>query len=271
MFAHRDARYGWLNQLDGINSLLDYNLDEGEYELNGIDTSVVIRRLNTAMAQDCRIQTPEQERWLSLVGNPDPPEFALRYHSPSQQTADQADAAFRMTELPGPSHFPSGANEDQYAAIGNAVHSYLASLPSTRSLSNKEKERVAERCLSAFSATGILSPSVLVSTGERFCEWVEQNYPDARWHTEITMTAPRSAGGQWFGTGDLLLQLPDGDIVIVDHKSAPIRREHCLAKAATFASQIRAYCEMVTTAGEKVRSAFIHFPLAGVIAELQPE
>jgi hypothetical protein len=85
------------------------------------------------------------------------------------------------------------------------------------------------------------------------------------------MTAPRKAGGQWFGTGDLLLQLPDGDVVIIDHKSAPIRREHCPAKAATFAPQIRAYCETVTTAGERVRSAFIHFPLAGVIAELKVE
>ena len=271
VFAHRDGKYEWLRQLVGVDSLLDCQRGEGEHELDGIDTTFVVRRLSPAMVDDCRVQTPAQERWLSLSKNPAPPESTSRYHSPSQQTAGDADAVLRTTELPGPSHFPSGATEDQYAAIGDAVHSYLASLPSTRALSNKEKERVAERCLSAFSVTGLLSPTVLVSTGERFCAWVQQNYPDARWHTEVTMTAPRTAGGQWFGTGDLLLQLPDGGVVIVDHKSAPIRREHCRAKAATFASQISAYCETATKVGEKVRSAFVHFPLAGFIAELKAE
>ena len=103
------------------------------------------------------------------------------------------------------------------------------------------------------------------------CEWAEENYPEARWYTEVKVTAPRSAGGQWSGAADLLLQLPDGDVVIVDHKSTPISREHCLAKAATFAMQLRAYQEVVTTAGEIVRSAYIHFPLAGVIAALEGE
>ena len=83
------------------------------------------------------------------------------------------------------------------------------------------------------------------------------------------MTAPRSAGGQWKGAADLLLQLPDGDVVIVDHKSAPIRREHCQAKAATFAGQLRAYREVVTEGGDKVRATYIHFPLAGVVVEME--
>jgi hypothetical protein len=171
--------------------------------------------------------------------------------------------------LSGASHFPSGANEDQYAAIGDAVHAYMASLPSLRSLNDKERECIAERCLAAFSVTGLLDPAVLVSAGERFCVWVQEACPGARWHTEVAMTAPRAAGGQWLGTGDLVLDLAEGDCVIVDHKSAPIRREHCAAKAATFAGQIAGYAETVANAGETVRSAFIHFPLAGVMVQMK--
>jgi ATP-dependent exoDNAse (exonuclease V) beta subunit len=79
--------------------------------------------------------------------------------------------------------------------------------------------------------------------------------------------APRSAGGQWNGTLDLLLELTDGKVVIIDHKSAPIRREHCAAKASTFSGQLLAYKEMINSTERAVDSCWIHFPLAGVVAE----
>ena len=269
VFAHRQGQYAWLAQLPTVDSLLDCAVGEGEHDLDGIDTTFVVRCLTVGMVDDCRIATKQQERWHSLTGNLNPPELSPRFHSPSQASEGPADAAFRAEELPGPSHFPSGADEHQYAAIGDAVHSYLAALPSMRSLTDVEKQRVAERCLSAFSVTGILSPSVLVSSGDRFCQWVEAKYPGAIWHAEVAVSGPRSAGGQWSGAADLLLQLPSGEVVIIDHKSSPIRREHCVAKAATFTSQLAAYREIIAIAGETVRSACIHFPLAGVIAERQ--
>jgi len=269
VFAHRDGKCQWLTQLPEIDKILDCGRGEGEHALVGIDTTFMVRRLNATMADASRVATPALERWVSLPKYPAPADRTARFHSPSAGIADGANGVLRTLELPGPSYFPSGATEDQYAAIGDAVHAYLASLPSTRSLSDKERERIAERCLAAFSVTGLLSPTVLVSAGERFCDWVQETFPGARWHTEVAMTAPRAAGGQWLGTGDLVLDLPEGDYVIVDHKSAPIRREHCPAKAATFAGQIKAYGETVTNAGAKVRSAFIHFPLAGVVAEMK--
>ncbi len=268
VFAHREGKYAWLAQLSAVDSLLDCGIGEGEHELDGIDTSFVMRHLNTDKVDDCRIPAKQQERWLSLTGNPNPQDFSPRFHSPSQLSAEPANVAFHTEELPGPSHFPSGADEDHYAAIGDAVHSYLAALPSMRLLNELEKERVAERCLSAFSVTGILSPSVLVSSGDRFSEWVESKYPGAQWRTEISVTAPRSSGGQWNGALDLLLELTDGKVVIIDHKSAPIRREHCVAKATTFSEQLMAYKEMINSTEGAVDSCWIHFPLAGVVAEL---
>ena len=268
MFAHREGKYAWLAQLSTVDSLLDCGLGEGEHELDGIDTSFVVRRLNVGMVDDCRFAARQQERWLTLTENPNPPEISPRFHSPSQASEEPGDVAFHLEELPGPSYFPSGADEDQYAAIGDAVHSYLAAIPSMRSLNDAEKERIAERCLSAFSVTGILSPSALVSSGERFSEWVESKYPGAIWLTELPATAPRSSGGQWNGTVDLLLELTDGKVVVIDHKSAPIRREYCAAKASTFLGQLMAYKEMINSTERAVDSTWIHFPLAGVVAEL---
>ena len=64
----------------------------------------------------------------------------------------------------------------------------------------------------------------------------------------------------------LLLELPSGQLVVIDHKSAPIRREHCAVKAATFSAQLQAYREMLIRAGNEVASCWIHFPLAGIAA-----
>jgi len=268
ILAHRDGRYSWLSRLDGVDSLLDPQLSEGEHELDGIDTSFVVRRLNAAMADECRVQRKVRERWLSMRSDPNPVEFTVRFHSPSKELADQFDVVPQIQELPGPSYFPSGAEEHQCVGIGNAVHSYLAALPSVRSLCDEDKNRVAGRCLSGYSVTGLLAPAVLVLVGRRFCGWVEENYPKAQWHTEVVVTAPRATGGQWSGIADLLLQLPDGDIIVIDHKSAPIRREQCLVKAAAFAPQLHAYQEAITAASENVLSTCIHFPMAGVIATL---
>ena len=181
-----------------------------------------------------------------------------------------ADAAgFTIQQLTGPAHFPSGAKEEHYSDIGNAVHAYLASLPSIVAFDYAQKEAVAERCLASFSVSGLLEPSVIVSSGDRFSAWVDAEFPGARWFTEVPVTVSRAGGGNWNGVIDLLLQLQDGRIVVIDHKSAPIRREHCAAKAATFSGQLHAYREMMVRAGNKVSSCWIHFPLAGVAA-LQP-
>ena len=266
VFAHRADKYAWLAQLDAVDALLDCNFGEGEHELDGIDTTLVVRRLNADMIDDCRFEARQQERWLELTGNQNPKEFSPRFHSPSQAPKASDDARFETEDLPGPSHFPTGADEDQYASIGDAVHSYLAALPSMLSQSDSEKEVVAERCLSAFSVTGILSPSVLVSSGERFREWVEKNYPGAQWHVEIAANGPRAAGGDWNGTIDLVLQLPSGEVVVIDHKSAPIQRRHCAAKALQFTEQLAAYHEVLTATGQTVESEWIHYPLVGIVA-----
>ncbi|MFO7906113.1 MAG: UvrD-helicase domain-containing protein [Planctomycetota bacterium] len=267
VFAHREGKYGWLSYLPDVDSLLDPNLDEGEYLLEEIDTTFVLRRLSAEMADGCQIAKPGEERWIKLPAIAERPEAVSRFQSPSEAAPGVETTAFDLQHLPGPPHFPQGAGEDQYAAIGQAVHSYLAALPSIRSLDGHEKKLVVERCLAAYSVTGSFDAQALVSAGDRFCEWVERTYPGATWHTEVAASGPRSEGGQWNGTIDLLLQLPDGKLVLIDHKSAPIRRDHCETKAGEFSGQLDAYREVLRAAGETVESAWIHFPLAGVLAQ----
>jgi hypothetical protein len=219
------------------------------------------------LAGGLSVPAAEQSAWISQESVVLAAVIAPRFHSPSQAEAVPNGTTFDTTELPGTSFFPPKAEEAEYAAIGNAVHSYMAALPSIRTLADADKVLVAERCPSAYSVSGLVPPPVLVSAGERFRKWVESTYPGALWHVEVPVSGPRSQGGQWAGTADLVLQLPGGAIAIIDHKSGPIRREHCAKKATEFAGQLSAYSEVFEQAGKLIDSMWIHFPLAGVVGQ----
>lgn len=268
VFAHRTGKYAWLQKLTTVDTLLDPNLDAGEHKLPGTDTTYVVRRLSSELESECKISPPEQSRWIALNDQSDVAEHDFRFYSPSAETGTAEPEFMRTEQLAGQAYFPETLEEHQYSAIGDAVHRYFAALPSIGSLGQTEKEQVAERCLNAFSVSGVFAPSVIVATGNRFADWVESKFPGARWLTEVPITTTRTAGGRWNGTLDLVLELVDGTLVIIDHKSAPIRRTHCAAKAATYAGQLTAYKEMLRSDRQPVASSWIHFPLAGVVAEL---
>ncbi len=267
VFAHRADKYSWLAQLPVVDSLLKCSLGEGEHALDGIDTSFVVRRLDSSTVESYRLPQTQQQRWLSLTAVANPPEFTPRFHPPSEAPKENSVVVNHSEELPGPSFFPAGAEESQYASIGDAVHAYLAALPSMASISAAERETIAARCLSAFSVTGTFSPADVVASGNRFSKWVAARYPGAQWHTEVVATGPRAGGGCWHGEIDLLLRLADGSVVIIDHKSAPIRREHCLAKAQQFTGQVDAYRKVLQAGGKAVKETWIHFAMAGVVVE----
>lgn len=268
ILASRRGKYRWLQRLPSVDTILDPALGEGEHQLTGIDTTYVIRHLSATMLDACRQPVSDHEKWFAATGAEPLTSSTERYHLPSQTPSPLPTPSFKIDLLPGQPYFPSGAKEEQYAAIGEAVHCYFAALPSMRLMNAAQKDIIATRCIANFSTSGLVEPRALVIAGDRFQNWVDAQFPAAVWHTEANITAPRTAGGQWCGTADLLLQLSDGQVIIVDHKSAPIRREHCAAKAATFAGQLLSYKEMLQTAKTPVQSMWIHFPLAGVVALL---
>jgi hypothetical protein len=147
-------------------------------------------------------------------------------------------------------------------------HSYMAALPSIRTLADADKVLVAERCLSAYSVSGPVPPTVLVSAGERFRTWAEATYPGAVWHVEVPVSGPRSTrrrmgryGG--FGAGasgwgyrqSSITRAPRSDESIVRRRppNSPASYQHILRRS--------------NIAGTSIDSMWIHFPLAGVVGQ----
>ncbi|TWT55490.1 UvrD-helicase domain-containing protein [Allorhodopirellula solitaria] len=271
VFAHRLGKDRWLQRLPGIDSILPTDAEAGVHELTGIDTSYVLRNLDPV--DESSLANDESAIWFSFSGTgQQSAEPSPRFLSPSQAQADPAvtqAAQLESTELPGGSHFPAGLDEESYSSFGDAIHAYMAALPSLLGVSESQKQSTAIRCLAAYSIDGKLAPSVLVATGDRFVQWVNDTFPDATWRAEVPALASRGAGGFWNGTLDLILELPDQTVVVVDHKSAPIRRANCESKARQYISQLDAYNEMLAEQGCSVASRWIHFPLAGVMVKVE--
>jgi hypothetical protein len=161
--------------------------------------------------------------------------------------------------------FPASRDEDDLRRVGDAVHAYLGALPSLAGMGRESHADVAGWCLDGFGVRNLLEPDALVGIGERLEAWVEARYPGAQWLTEVPLSAPASAGGHWDGVVDLLLILPDGGVVVVDHKAGPLRLADAEEKAAGHAGQLAAYLEALEAQGREVRDTWIHFALGGVM------
>lgn len=282
VFAHRVNNYGWLQNLSAVDEILNPDWEAGTYELPELGTSCVIRSLEPGMVESCQVAAVTTERWLELPPSSDEHPTERRFFSPStiseadsepvaealiEGDQDVQNSSFVKQDLSGESFTHDGANRDEAAAIGDAVHSYLAALPSLTECNLETRTATAERCLAAFGVTGLLPADVLVAAGTRFEQWVRGTWPEAIWHVEISACGTRSAGGTWNGILDLVLELADGSVVVIDHKSAAISRDKCTAKAARYLEQLAAYQDVLTAAGHRVESLWIHFPLAGCMVQ----
>ncbi|TWU10525.1 UvrD-helicase domain-containing protein [Allorhodopirellula heiligendammensis] len=267
IFAHRPGTDKWLQRLPNVDTILPVDKNPGEHSLAGIDTSYVVRHLTASDSTDAT--EVQSIHWFAKTDNASAV-ATPRFHSPSQiEAGEPDDRQLHMYEMAGDSHFPEGLDQEHYSAFGDAVHAYLAALPSLANADAARKTVIAGRCLSALAMDGKLAPSVLVEVGGRFVEWVKATFPGATWRVEVPAIAGREAGGSYRGTLDLILEMPDATIAIIDHKSAPIRRANCEPKARKYVAQLDAYNEMLRQQGCQIASSWIHFPLAGVMVNVE--
>ncbi|MCO6042674.1 UvrD-helicase domain-containing protein [Aeoliella sp. ICT_H6.2] len=268
VLAHRDGKCGWLDQLPDVDRLLPPGLAAGEHPIDGVDTTLLVRTLDASLVGACKVSRKEQERWFAAAPEVNATEHVERYHWPSE-AAPATAAMFDAVVISEHPSFPLGASENYFAAIGEAVHTYFAALPSLIEASHEVKMTVATRCLAGFGVSHLLTADALVKQGDAFSDWVEAQYPGATWHSEMPVSAPRADGGQWVGAIDLVLETTNGEAIVVDHKSAPIRREQCAAKAQTYSGQLQAYAEILGELGVCVAGTVVHFPLAGVVCPVR--
>jgi ATP-dependent exoDNAse (exonuclease V) beta subunit len=260
VLAHRPNKYGWLKNLPTVDEVLDPALEPGEHELEGCQTTVLVRELEPEAPDE--IDLPDTCTWIKPPARAgDAP--ALRDNSPSRQVAEDDGAVVEEATLPGEHPFPKNIRTDDWIALGEAVHAYFAALPSLGGLDPERCIAVARRCLDILETEKPIEPEGLVAAGERLMQWISERFPDSELATEISVVAPRETGGRWTGEIDLLVELPDGELVCIDHKAIPIGQGGWTGAAAMHVGQLRAYREALEALGYNVAGTWIHMPLGG--------
>ena len=98
--------------------------------------------------------------------------------------------------------------------------------------------------------------------------WIAETWPEAKISCEVPMTYHDENGTLYQGFIDMLLELPDG-YVIIDHKTHPMAFD-AESYAATCAGQLRLYRKAVETAtGKPVKRTIIHLPNLGMCFEVK--
>jgi ATP-dependent helicase/nuclease subunit A len=185
--------------------------------------------------------------------------------SPSRLTVDDGEAALiqvkTATDFGVRIEIKGNPGMD---SIGNAIHGFLALDHSGPS--DKRKRESAIGLLERWGIDKAIDPDDLMAAEERLRDFISKKYSGARTFREWPISFRNDKGQVMQGWIDVLLELPDG-YVIIDHKSypGPDSEEH----AKQYAPQLEVYRLAIEKAtGKKVIETLIHMPIVGKVFRL---
>jgi hypothetical protein len=150
--------------------------------------------------------------------------------------------------------------------LGDALHGFLAA--DRPSLPRPDRFALAEGLIARWGVSGALPSEAFLDASDALASFVASRWPGATWHRELPLRRRLPDGSVLSGTADLVLETPDG-LVVVDHKSYPGSSTQALARAATHAGQLAAYALTVSEAWARpVLGTFIHLPIAGIMVRV---
>lgn len=256
----------WLDQVPH-RTVLDIEASEGEHELEGIRTTLRVRHLEP---KDADRQSGEEIIWAIQEPPVDTEAHQPRVRRPHEREGPDEVVETDVRRLPGDNPFPKGWSPEDWTVFGQAAHAYLAGLLSLADRPREEKVNLAEICLERPDGSLLCEPGWLVDAGECLESWVEEAFPESAWYTEVPVVGAREEGGSWVGNVDLLLVDENDHAVIVDHKFTDAGPESAADRALDYSGQLLAYADSVRAQGMRVRSAWIHFPMARTVVRMDP-
>ena len=144
--------------------------------------------------------------------------------------------------------------------VGSALHNCIAAALGSAG----QPVSVAEigDILAAWGLDGKIDPGQVLAQVDALRGWIAQRWPDASIHCEIPVEALRDNGQVLKGQVDLLLDTPNGWILI-DHKANPRAGDAWEETAQRYSGQLKLYKDAIERAtSRRVVETWLYFPVA---------
>jgi ATP-dependent helicase/nuclease subunit A len=182
------------------------------------------------------------------------------YPPASQPPSSMAATGKVLAEYPLGERIPlrAKAEADQ---LGTLFHHFCAAAESMCG----DPLVLADRLLNGWEMASVLEASDLVLCRRRLLEELERLHPGHVRHVEWPIRYHTPEGSRVEGFIDLLLETPDGWI-LVDHKTFPGNHEARLAHAQKTYGQLEAYRQgLLHATGKPVLGLYVHYPFSGFL------
>ena len=289
----------WMDTLADATGdpIIKWPLGEGKLTLQVGATPISVE--NRLFGPETTGLSSNSNRFIPLL--PELPSKTVAYPpariSPSGQTGEPCGldgATWRI--LHRFDHRLSVVGNPQMDQLGSAVHGYFGG--DKESHTPEQKRGMAENLVKNWSMEGVLNPDELIQTGDQLLAFLQTKYPGGILHKEWPMTLRDERGQHMQGWMDLLVELPDG-YVLLDHKNHndkelaamnpdgnhhrnldsdhhrnldgnPMDSDQALTESMKqYLPQMDAYIKAIQAAtGKPVLETLLHLPIQGVILEL---
>ncbi|NLB17549.1 MAG: UvrD-helicase domain-containing protein, partial [Syntrophomonadaceae bacterium] len=261
--GEENLKTGWLDALTDAEGkqVIEWNTDVGLTKIQVGKASISINMLEfgsevgdwsdmEAFNDDCYISDLP-----TLI-----PEYLVARVSPSSLSLDNGSEVALEVMANFNTRIAIKGNPEM-DLVGNAIHTYLG--VDYRRLTDEKRLRLAGDILNRWGMEFSLAPEEVVRAGENLTTFLEQNYQQYRSYKEWPISLRNLDKQLMQGWIDLLLETPQG-YVIIDHKSYP--GVDAAERAAKYAPQLSIYQDAVEKAtGRPVLDLLLHLPVSGII------
>jgi hypothetical protein len=157
----------------------------------------------------------------------------------------------------------AGATEE--ADLGDMLHAFLAA--ELINPNHPGRAETARSIVAGYGLTDCVSSEHLLDMADRFRLCLEREFSPTRMLVEVPIEATNKSGQRVEGIIDLLLETPQG-WVLIDHKSFPGPRSKWGDKAISYSGQLSLYGEGLRSLNLRVSSLWIHFVVGGGLVEV---
>ncbi|GAB2541435.1 UvrD-helicase domain-containing protein [Brachybacterium huguangmaarense] len=196
---------------------------------------------------------------------PGPRTAAAARFTASSAGSDGVGLAVGEARRIGPALVDKGGQD--WDRVGEAVHAYLA-LPLPE-LTPAQRDAASERLARRWLVERAVGPEALRAAGEAWHAFLADEFPGAVQLTEQPIAWWNEDAQAMQGWIDALLRVPDGSLVLVDHKTYP-GTDPAGHVRERYMGQFDAYARALAAAGERVARMLVHLPLRGEVLEIAP-